>query len=395
VLGDNARYIVKGVGTSSFQLDSDIPLQLNEVLYVPGMKRNLVFVSTLEDKGYKVTFSKGKFLAWHKNSHMDYARVIGVRENNLYRLTVRPVQALLHDTISLSGLWHRRLAHLHYRALPALGNMVTSLPEMHIEHDGVCRGCALGKNVKRSFLIIDSRSKGILDLIHIDVCGPMTIASLNEYLYYVFFIDDHSRKTWIYFLKTKDGFLARFQEFKAHVENLTERRIKVLRSDNGGEYTSRDFSDLCIEAGIKKEYTVPYNRQQNGVAERKKTTIIEATKAMIHDQNLPMIMWAEASMTTMYVQNMSPHKILKNMTPEEAFIGVKLEVGHFKIFGCPVYFHVPEEKRTKLDPSGRKGTFVGYNESSKAYLIYIPGQRQIEVSRDVTFEEEIAFQRSK
>jgi hypothetical protein len=175
---------------------------------------------------------------------------------------------------------------------------------------------------------------------------------------------------------------------------LIGRRIKVLRSDNG-EYTSRDFSDFCIEAGIKREYTVSYNPQQNGVAERKNKTIIEATKAMIHDQNLPMILWAEESMTTVYVQNRSPHQILKNMTPEEAFTGVKLEVGHFRIFGCPVYFHVPKETRTKLDPSGIKGTFVGYNESSKEYRIYIPGQRQIEVSRDVTFEEEIAFRRSK
>jgi hypothetical protein len=83
------------------------------------------------------------------------------------------------------------------------------------------------------------------------------------------------------------------------------------------------------------------------------------------------------------------------MTPEEAFTGVKPEVGHFRIFGCPVYIHIPKEKRTKLDPSGRKGTFVGYNESSKAYRIYIPGQRQIEVSRDVTFEEEVAFMRSR
>jgi hypothetical protein len=97
----------------------------------------------------------------------------------------------------------------------------------------------------------------------------------------------------------------------------------------------------------------------------------------------------------MYVQNRSPHKILKNMTLGESFTRVKPEVGHFKIFGCPVYIHVPKEKRTKLDPSGRKGTFVGYTESSKAYRIYIPGQRQIEVSRDVTFEKEIAFRRSR
>jgi transposase InsO family protein len=124
----------------------------------------------------------------------------------------------------------------------------------------------------------DSRSKGILDLIHTDVCRPMTVASLNEYLYYVLFIDDHSRKMWIYFLKTKDGVLARFQEFKAQVENLTGMRIKVLRSDNGGQYTSRDFSDFCIKAWIKREYTVPYNPRQNGVAERKNRIFLRQPK---------------------------------------------------------------------------------------------------------------------
>jgi hypothetical protein len=88
-----------------------------------------------------------------------------------------------------------------------------------------------------------------------------------------------------------------------------------------------------------------------------------------------MILWAEACMITMYFQNMSPHQILKNITPKEAFTGVKPEIGHFRIFGCPIYFHVPKEKRSKLDPSRRKAKFVGYNESSKAYRIYILGQR--------------------
>jgi hypothetical protein len=146
---------------------------------------------------------------------------------------------------------------------------------------------------------------------------------------------------------------------------------------------------------VLREYTILYNPQQNGVAERKNITIIEASKEMIHDQSLPMILWAEASMTTIYIQNMSPHQILKNMTPEEAFTVVNPEVGHFRIFGCPIYFHISKEKRSKLDPSGRKGTFVGYNESSKAYRIYIPGQRQIKVSKDLIFEEEITFRRSK
>jgi hypothetical protein len=146
---------------------------------------------------------------------MDYAQLIGVQENSLYRLTIRPVQALLHDTISLSELWHRRLSHLHYRSLPSPRKMVTGLPKIHIEHDGVCRGCSLGKNVKGSFLKSDTRSKGILDLILTDVCEPVSIASLRGYLYYVLFIDDHSRKTWIYFLKTNDGVLARFNDFRA------------------------------------------------------------------------------------------------------------------------------------------------------------------------------------
>jgi transposase InsO family protein len=122
-----------------------------------------------------------------------------------------------------------------------------------------------------------------LDLIHSYVCGPITVASLNGYLYYVLFIDDHSKKTWIYFLKNKDGVLAKFQEFKAQVENLTERKIKVLRSDNGGEYTSKEFNIFCIEVGFKREFIVSYNPQKNGVVERKKRTIIEATKEMIHD----------------------------------------------------------------------------------------------------------------
>ena len=108
---------------------------------------------------------------------------------------------------------------------------------------------------------------------------------------------------------------------------------------------------------------------------------------MINDQHLPMFLWVEASLTPMYVQNISPPKTLRNMTPEEAFTEVKHEVRHFRIFGCPIYIHVTKEKRIKLDPSSRKGAFVGYNECSKEYQIYIPGQRQIEMRRDVTVEE--------
>jgi transposase InsO family protein len=127
----------------------------------------------------------------------------------------------------------------------------------------------------------------------------------------------------VYFLKSKDEVFSKFKEFKALIENLSERKIKILRSDNGGEYTSKEFVNFCKDVGIKRELTTPYNPQQNGVAERKNRTIMEAMKTMIHDQDLPMCLWAEATMTTVYVQNRLSHSALGFKTTEEMFTGKK------------------------------------------------------------------------
>ncbi|XP_059072468.1 retrovirus-related Pol polyprotein from transposon TNT 1-94 [Cryptomeria japonica] len=271
------------------------------------------------------------------------------------------------------------------------------MPKLSQIHDNTCKGCAIGKNVKSPFHKSENRAKDKLELVHSDLCGPMSIASPSGFFYYVIFIDNFSRKTWIYFLKYKesDKVLSKFKEFKALTENFSSKRIKCLRSDNGGEYTSSSFHDFCVESEIKREFCVPYNPQQNGVAERKNRTIVEVAKAMIHDQDLQTLLWAEASRTTVYIQNRCSYRALKNMTLEEAFTGSKSDISHLRIFGSPVYVHVPKEKRSKLEPSGKKGMLVGYSESSKAFRIYIPGQRYVEVSRDVKFEEDIAFKKSK
>jgi hypothetical protein len=137
------------------------------------------------------------------------------------------------------------------------------------------------------------------------------------------------------------------------------------------------------------ELTTPYNPQQNGVAERKNRTIMEVVKTMIHDQDLPMHLWDEAARTTVYVQNILSHSALGFKTPEEIFSGKKPKVSHLKIFGCPVFVHILKERRTKLDPSGKKGIFVGYSEVSKAFRIYIPGYHHIEIIIDVTFDEDV------
>lgn len=162
-------------------------------------------ISALEDKGYKVVFFDGKFLAWTKNSSIKIAQVIGVWKESLYRLSIQPIQELLHDSTSSSKLWHRRLAHLHFRALPSMEEMVFGLLKLSQEHDGTCRGCALGKNTKVPFHSSESRSKCILDLVLSGLCGPMFVASLSGFWYYVIFIDDYSTKTWIYFLKSKES----------------------------------------------------------------------------------------------------------------------------------------------------------------------------------------------
>jgi len=137
--------------------------------------------------------------------------------------------------------------------------------------------------VKNPFPSSDNKAKGILDIIHSDVCGPMATTSLSGYVYYVTFIDDYSRKCWIYFLKAKDEVLGKFKEFQALIENHSEKRIKTLILDNEGEFTLGEFNDICKKAVIKRELTTPYNPQQNGVAKRKNIIIMEAVKAMLHD----------------------------------------------------------------------------------------------------------------
>jgi hypothetical protein len=124
-------------------------------------------------------------------------------------------------------------------------------------------------------------------------------------------------------------------------------------------------------------------------------TIMEAVKTMIHDQDLPMKLWVEATRTTVYVQNTLSHISLGLKTPEEMFFGNKPEVSHLKIFGCPVFVHIPKERRAKMDPSRKKGIFVGYCEVSKEFRIYIPGYHHIDINIDVTFDEYETLQKSR
>jgi hypothetical protein len=302
-LGDDYQYPIKGVGESNYKLNSGTPMKMKDVLYVPGLTKNLLSISYLQKKGFRISFIDGEVLMWAKGETMKEAIVIGKEEVGLYKLKGHSEATMTHAIENPCELWHRILAHINYKALPYVCKTVTGLPELKVDHEGVCDGCAQGKNIKNPFPKRYNKAKGVLELIHSDVCGLMPSFSISGYVYYVYFINDYSRKTWVYLLKSKDEVFNKFKEFKALIENLSERNIKTLRSDNGGEYTSKEFVKYCKDVGIKRELTTPYNPQQNGVAEIKNRTIMEAVNTMIHDQDLPMCLWEKAAKIAVYVQN--------------------------------------------------------------------------------------------
>ena len=141
---------------------------------------------------------------WAKGETMKEAIVIGKEEGGLYKLKSHSEATMTHAIENPCELWHRRLAHINYKALLYVCKALTGLPELKVDHEGVCNGCAQGKNIKNPFLKRDSKAKGFLELIRSDVCGPIPSSSINGYVYYVSFIDDYSCKTWVYFLKSKD-----------------------------------------------------------------------------------------------------------------------------------------------------------------------------------------------
>ena len=165
-------------------------MKMKDVLFVPGLKKNLLSISGLDAKGMRVAFVDGQVLMWPKGKSIDDVVVIEEQEGGLYKLKGEPEQDLVHDSVEPNEIWHRRIAHVHYRALPLASKVVEGLPEMQTKHEGVCKGCAKGKNTKKTFPSSENKAKGILEIIHSDVCGPMTSSYLSGYVYYVSFIDD-------------------------------------------------------------------------------------------------------------------------------------------------------------------------------------------------------------
>jgi hypothetical protein len=268
--------------------------------------------------------------------------------------------------------------------------LVDGLPKIHFSK-GVCEGCVLGKHPQEKFNKGKSqRASAPLDLIHIDLMGPFLNLSIRKLRFVLICDDDFSCFTWIYFLRQKTEVFQHLKDFKALVETQSGKKIKVLQTDNGGEYFHHEIHNIFHEAWIQLQHTVPCTPQQNGVVERKNRSLKEMTSCILHAKSLPQILWAKELNCETYIQNTSPHRSVKDKTPYEAWSGLKPEVAHFRIFSSCAWAQIPSKKRKALDPRSTKYIFVGYPNGVKGYRLIDISLDQLIIERSVQFEESVS-----
>ncbi|BBH04991.1 transposable element gene [Prunus dulcis] len=345
----------------------------------------------MDEHGYYLVFG-GKLCSIFEGPSLECLVIkVEMKRNRCYPLALLPTDhiALKASVSNSTWTWHKRLGHLHLKGLsqPKEKNMVHGLPFME-KVDGVCDGCQFGKQHREWFPKNQAwRASNPLELVHVDLCGPMQNESIAGNKYVMLLIDDCTRMVWVYFLRYKSDALNCFRKFKSMVELQSGLKVKCLRSDKGGEFTSCEFNKLCEVEGIQRQLSMAYTPQQNGVVERKNRIVVEMAKAMLHGKGLPYYLWAEAVHTAVYLINRCPTRALGDKTPFEAYSGRKPGLAHLKIFGCVCYVHISTKVRQKLDAKSTKGIFVGYAICEKGYRVYDPATKKILLSRDVVFDE--------
>ena len=223
--------------------------------------------------------------------------------------------------------------------------------------------------------------------MHSDVCGPFRTSSLGGARYFVTFIDDYSRKTWIYFLANKSQVLTKFQHLVNFLKNSTGKLIQTLRTDNGGEYTSSAFHDYCLTEGIAQEFAPPYTTQRNRVAERRNRSLLNITRCLLLDKALPGHLWGEAVKAAGDLLNLCSTKRHPDKIPEELFSGKKPSISHLKVFGSLAYVRTTNTSQSKLDPRSERCILLSFDWGAKAYKCYRPSMKKVFISRDILVDE--------
>ncbi|KAL0642049.1 hypothetical protein Bca4012_102844 [Brassica carinata] len=359
--------------------------------YIPEFTSNLLSVKKCTtDLNCNVIFSPNDV----KFQDIESSQLIGkgVTKGELYMLEkLDPVSNhncsfTSASSLNKNALWHARLGHPHERALNLM------LPGVVFENE--CEACILGKHCRTVFPTSETTYEHCFDLVHSDVWTAPCL-SRDSQKYFVTFIDEKSKYTWLTLLPSKDRVLEAFMNFQAYVSNQYNATVKVLRSDNGGEYISNAFKSHLAKHGIVHQTSCPYTPQQNGVAERKNRHLMEVARSMMFHANVPKRFWSDAVQTACYLINRVPTKILKNLSPFEVLNKSKPVIDHLRVFGCVCYVMVPGQQRNKLEAKSTKAMFIGYSITQKGYKCYDPEARRVMVSREVKFVETKGYYEEK
>lgn len=385
-LASNNNFITaEGIGDVEIKTSND-SLILKNVLFVPKLIGNFLSVSRAIEGGCVVKFyDRCAEIKDEKGCVVLRAK----KENKLF-VFENHNDRIMYMARDEAMLWHSRYGHLNFNSLRQLKNkeMVNGLDRVAFGDQIKCDTCMKSKIHVKPFKSTSGEvSSNVIDLIHTDVCGPFSTTSLGGSRYFLTFIDDCSRRMFVYFLKSKDEVFDKFVEFKNMVERQTERNIKSIRSDNGKEFVNKRFDKYLAEYGITRQLTVPYTPQQNGVAERANRTLVEMARSMLVQSGMGEFLWAEAIATAVYIRNRSPTKIIAEKTPYEVWTSRQPHVSHLRIFGAKAVA-LDKTQRKKFRPKGKQYIMVGYSITSKAYRLYDPQSRQVVEKRDVWFDEE-------
>ena len=227
-----------------------------------------------------------------------------------------------------------------------------------------------------------------LDLIHMDLCGPMRVQSKGGNRYIFVLVDDYTRFTWTLFLKSKDQAFERFSSLVPQLENACKSKLRAIRSDNGLEFVNSEFNEYCREKGIEHNFSSARTPQQNGVVERKNRTLEDMARTMLLASKLPQFYWAQAVDTACYIINRAMLRPILEKTPYELIKGRSPNLAHLCVFGCTYFIHNNgKDSLGKFDAIADEGTFIGYSSRSKEYKVLNHRTSKVDESRHVKFNE--------
>ncbi|GJY30155.1 putative ribonuclease H-like domain-containing protein [Tanacetum coccineum] len=376
-------------------------LDFDDVYFVDELKFNLFSVSQMCDKKNSILFTETECLILSPSFKLlDESQVVlrAPRKDDVYSLDLKniiPSRGITclyaNATADESKLWHKRLGHVNFKNINKLvkGHLVRGLPSKVFVNDHTCVACKKGKQHKASCKAkLERIIRKPLELLHMDLFGPVSVESINKKRYCLVVTDDFSRFSWVFFLATKDETSEILCKFIIGLENQLNHNVKIIRCDNGTEFKNHAMNEFCAKKGIKREFSVARTPQQNGVAERKNRTLIEAARTMLADSLLPIPFWAEAVNTACYVLNRVLVTKPQNKTPYELLIGNSPSISFMRPFGCPLTILNTLDSLGKFDGKSDEGYLLGYSTTSKAFRVYNKRTKRVEENLHIDFLED-------